>query len=90
MKNLKYYIYLYLSKLTILLINLYQNFSFLLKPTCRFMPTCSEYAKEAFKTHGLFIGLKLTIKRLLSCRPFGKSGFDPVPMPSSERKNDGY
>ncbi|NCZ93879.1 MAG: membrane protein insertion efficiency factor YidD [Actinobacteria bacterium] len=46
---------------------------------CRFFPTCSEYASEAITTHGPWRGLWLTIRRLSRCRPFGPSGFDPVP-----------
>ena len=47
--------------------------------TCRFEPTCSSYMLEALKTHGLFNGLFLGIKRILSCHPWGRSGYDPVP-----------
>ena len=47
--------------------------------TCRFTPSCSNYALEALKSHGSGRGLWLTIRRLLRCRPFGPSGFDPVP-----------
>jgi putative membrane protein insertion efficiency factor len=47
--------------------------------TCRFVPTCSHYFIEALKTHGLFYGSFLGIKRILSCHPWGKSGYDPVP-----------
>lgn len=50
-----------------------------LPPTCRFTPTCSEYALEAFRKHGLFRGMRLTVKRLLRCHPWGGSGYDPVP-----------
>ena len=46
---------------------------------CRFEPTCSSYMLEALKTHGLFNGLFLGIKRILSCHPWGRSGYDPVP-----------
>lgn len=46
---------------------------------CRYFPTCSNYAHEAFSVHGTSTGLWLTIRRLLRCRPFGPSGFDPVP-----------
>ena len=46
---------------------------------CRFFPTCSEYAREAIETHGGGRGLWLTMRRLARCRPFGPSGFDPVP-----------
>lgn len=47
---------------------------------CRFEPTCSHYAIEALKTHGLFYGGYLAAKRILSCHPWGKSGYDPVPQ----------
>ena len=51
------------------------------KPSpCRFFPSCSEYAHEAIEIHGSRRGGWLMIKRLLRCRPFGPSGFDPVPM----------
>ncbi|MFZ8997349.1 MAG: membrane protein insertion efficiency factor YidD [Ilumatobacteraceae bacterium] len=46
---------------------------------CRFFPTCSEYGLEAIKTHGAGRGLWLTVRRLSRCRPFGPSGYDPVP-----------
>ncbi|MBL6634577.1 MAG: membrane protein insertion efficiency factor YidD [Ilumatobacteraceae bacterium] len=46
---------------------------------CRFSPTCSHYSHEAISLHGPRKGLWLTVKRLLRCRPFGPSGFDPVP-----------
>lgn len=48
---------------------------------CRFFPTCSHYAHEAIEVHGTPRGLWLTVRRLLRCRPFGPSGFDPVPPP---------
>ena len=46
---------------------------------CRFYPTCSEYSREAIATHGSARGLWLSVRRLVRCRPFGPSGFDPVP-----------
>ncbi len=46
---------------------------------CRFSPSCSSFAHEAFALHGTTRGFWLTAKRLLRCRPFGPSGFDPVP-----------
>lgn len=47
---------------------------------CRFFPSCSTYAVEAIETHGAGYGSWLMVRRLLRCRPFGPSGFDPVPM----------
>ena len=46
---------------------------------CRFTPSCSSYAREALMVHGTRRGLWLAARRLLRCRPFGPSGFDPVP-----------
>lgn len=64
-----------------LLIKLYRTVLSPLKgrATCRFVPTCSEYAYEAYKVHGFFKGTALTVWRVLRCNPFGKGGFDPVP-----------
>ncbi len=47
--------------------------------SCRFSPTCSHYAVEALQKHGLFSGGYLALKRILSCHPWGRSGYDPVP-----------
>jgi len=48
-------------------------------PSCRFTPTCSEYAKQALRKHGPVKGLYLAIWRILRCNPWGGSGYDPVP-----------
>lgn len=48
-------------------------------PTCRYTPTCSEYAIQAIKKHGPFKGFYLAIKRILRCHPWGGHGYDPVP-----------
>lgn len=48
-------------------------------PSCRYTPTCSAYTIEALKKHGPLKGLWLSIKRILSCNPWGGSGHDPVP-----------
>ena len=48
-------------------------------PSCRFTPTCSQYAKEALIKHGPIKGLGLAIWRILRCNPWGGSGYDPVP-----------
>ena len=49
---------------------------------CRFFPSCSEYGAEAIHLHGAGRGSWLTVRRLVCCRPFGPSGFDPVPLPN--------
>jgi putative membrane protein insertion efficiency factor len=51
----------------------------LLGPSCRFEPSCSEYAREAIRRHGAARGLLLSLRRLLRCHPWGPSGYDPVP-----------
>lgn len=67
-------------RLICLSIRAYQlSFRLLLGPRCRFLPTCSEYASEAFNRHGLFQGGRLTVRRLCRCRPGGGSGLDLVP-----------
>ncbi|MEI6286784.1 MAG: membrane protein insertion efficiency factor YidD [Bacillota bacterium] len=70
-----------MKKLVLRFIRGYQRYiSPLKQPSCRFIPTCSEYALEAIAKHGLATGGWLTIKRLLRCNPFCKtSGYDPVP-----------
>ena len=69
------------------LINAYQR-ALAGKPSpCRFTPSCSSYAKEALEIHGTRRGLWLALRRLLRCRPFGPSGWDPVPLPR-DRFND--
>ncbi len=63
-----------------MLIKFYQKWISPLKPpTCRFIPTCSNYALEAVEKYGALKGSFLTIKRLLKCHPFHKCGYDPVP-----------
>ncbi|HAX39332.1 MAG TPA: membrane protein insertion efficiency factor YidD [Clostridiales bacterium] len=51
----------------------------LLPPSCRFTPTCSEYAMEAISKHGAFKGSLLALWRILRCNPLCKGGYDPVP-----------
>jgi putative membrane protein insertion efficiency factor len=50
---------------------------------CRFEPSCSAYCVEALRTHGVFRGCWLTFRRVMRCRPFGPSGYDPVPSPKN-------
>ena len=70
-------------------IKLYQwTISPLLPRCCRFTPSCSHYAVEAFQLHGIFKGSVLTAWRLLRCQPFCKGGFDPVPPRRTDRKKN--
>ena len=69
-----------MKKLLISLINLYQKMPLRSHNSCRFTPTCSNYAKEAINTYGAFKGSILSIKRILKCNPFGPFGYDPVPI----------
>ena len=75
---------------TILMIKIIKVYKFLISPlfgnSCRFLPTCSEYSIDAIKTHGFFKGLILSLKRILSCNPWGSSGFDPVKKESKIKK----
>lgn len=48
-------------------------------PSCRFTPTCSEYARQALLKYGPIKGLLLALWRILRCNPWGRSGYDPVP-----------
>ena len=70
-----------MKHLCIWLIRFYQKFLSKLKrqPTCRFSPTCSSYAIQAFQRRGFVIGMILSVWRILRCNPFGKAGYDPVP-----------
>ena len=49
------------------------------KPCCRFVPSCSAYAIEAFEKRGFFVGMILTVWRILRCNPLCAGGYDPVP-----------
>ena len=61
------------------LLKVYKRFlSPLLPPSCRFTPTCSEYALEAVEKHGAVAGMWMALKRLLRCQPFSAGGHDPV------------
>ena len=67
---------------TYLLIKIIKIYKFLISPllgnSCRYLPTCSEYSIDALKTYGFFKGVFLSMKRILSCHPWGSGGFDPV------------
>ena len=72
-----------ISYILIGIIKIYKIFiSPYLTPSCRYLPTCSEYVIDCLKTHGLIKGVAKSIKRILSCHPIkslgGGEGFDPV------------
>lgn len=68
-----------IKKILLKLINIYQFFSRMTPPVCRFYPTCSEYTKQAIKKYGVLKGGFLGVKRILKCHPFHPGGYDPVP-----------
>ncbi|MBQ2807140.1 MAG: membrane protein insertion efficiency factor YidD [Clostridia bacterium] len=93
-----------MKHLCIFLIRFYRKCISPLKksPCCRFTPSCSAYALEAFEKRGFFVGLALTVWRILRCNPYCAGGYDPVPetgfrykgprvMPSTDdtRREDG-
>jgi uncharacterized protein len=80
MKNVLIAIRKIIIGILIVPIKIYQYLiSPILPKACRYYPTCSEYALEALRKYGPIKGLFLATKRLLSCNPWGGSGFDPVP-----------
>lgn len=68
-----------MKKILIYLIRGYQVFPSISHSMCRFTPTCSEYMIQSIERFGCIKGLKLGIKRILKCHPYGKYGYDPVP-----------
>jgi hypothetical protein len=67
-------------RVIVVAIQLYKSYiSPCLPQACRFAPSCSQYALEAFTKYGLFKGLYLSFGRLLRCHPFHPGGYDPVP-----------
>ncbi|HPC46543.1 MAG TPA: membrane protein insertion efficiency factor YidD [Deltaproteobacteria bacterium] len=77
------------KNIIIALIRLYQKaVSPLLMPSCRFHPTCSEYAAQAVHVHGAAKGILMAVWRILRCNPLCRGGFDPV-QPFPENSHDG-
>ena len=70
------------SKISKALQKIIKCYKFLISPfignSCRYFPTCSDYSIEALKNFGFFKGLYLSVKRILSCHPWSRGGFDPV------------
>ncbi len=75
-----------MKKGLIFIIKTYQKIPFSCHNSCRYIPSCSNYAIEAIERYGSIKGLYLTIKRLLRCTPWNKPGYDPVPY--KEIKNE--
>jgi putative membrane protein insertion efficiency factor len=74
-----------MNKVFISLIGFYKRFiSPLMASRCRFYPSCSTYALEAFEEYGFLKALYLTTKRLFRCQPFCKGGVDPLPTPQKK------
>ncbi len=68
-----------MKRVALALIRFYRRaISPMLPPSCRFQPTCSEYAYEAIDKYGILKGGRLAIWRILRCNPWGGSGYDPV------------
>ena len=69
-----------MGRLLVLLIRLYQKgLSPLLRPSCRFAPSCSQYAIDAIRLHGAIRGSAYALRRIVRCQPWCPGGFDPVP-----------
>jgi putative membrane protein insertion efficiency factor len=78
-----------MTKLVISLIRAYQLLiSPLFGPSCRFYPSCSQYAVEAIKIRGVFKGCYLAIHRVLRCHPGCEGGYDPVPELNNQTSNN--
>lgn len=72
------------------LIGGYQRFVSPFTPaTCRFQPTCSEYARLAIEQEGSLKGMGLAFRRVIRCHPFGGHGYDPVPGSHTEAETEG-
>jgi uncharacterized protein len=69
-----------MTRAIVLLIRIYRLIiSPLLPPSCRFYPSCSQYAADAIGRHGVATGAVLALKRIARCHPWHPGGFDPVP-----------
>lgn len=77
-----------MRRFAVFLISLYQYLiSPLYSPCCRFVPSCSEYAKQAVALHGVWRGVALTLLRLGRCHPLCAGGYDPVPTSNMSKRD---
>ena len=80
------------NPLTLLLLGLIRLYQIILSPLlgqrCRFLPTCSSYAYDSIKTHGIGRGVWLSIKRIGKCHPWHQGGYDPVPNNQKKSTED--
>lgn len=77
-----------MRRVALFIISLYQYLiSPLYSPCCRFVPTCSEYARQAIMLHGFFRGTGLTLRRIVRCHPLCAGGYDPVPSPNLSKRD---
>lgn len=68
-----------INKVAVNLIKIYQkSISPLFPPSCRFFPSCSDYAKQAFIKYNFFKAFLISFYRIIRCNPFNKGGFDPL------------
>lgn len=74
-----------MKHILIKMIKFYQKIPGDFHNSCRYTPTCSNYAIEAIERYGSIKGSYLAIKRILRCNPFGSSGYDPVPMKEGKK-----
>lgn len=75
-----------MRKLAIKLIRFYQTHKIYDTAHCRYSPTCSNYALEAYQKFNFFKASFLTFYRILRCNPFSKGGYDPVPLTKQEKR----
>lgn len=75
-----------MKKVLIFFINIYQKIPGPWHNSCRYTPTCSEYAKIAIERFGSIRGSYLAIKRIIRCNPWGGHGYDPVPLKKGSKK----
>ena len=80
---------IFIRPITLMFIGVVKLYQALISPlipqTCRHLPTCSEYTIEALRVFGPFKGTYLGIKRIISCRPGGSHGYDPLPEKDSSK-----